>query len=69
MEKIPDIIGSILWFSAFATPLITIPIFWKQKELKVIYRITFALFIAALVSFALFSIAMAILLRDGFGPT
>jgi hypothetical protein len=69
MENIIDSIGQILWFSAFATPLITIPLFWKQKDLKILYRIIFSLLFALAISIVLFSIAMGIMLRHGLGPT
>jgi hypothetical protein len=63
-----DLFGQILWFAMFLTPLLVIPLVWRQKKLKKIYRIIIGLLIALLISFFLYLISLSIIFRDGIGP-
>ena len=63
-----DIIGQILWFLMFGTPLITIPIVWKISKQKKIIRILIGLGLAIVISFFLYHISLEIIFRDGMGP-
>jgi len=60
-----DVLGAILWFTMFLTPVITIPIAWRVLPVRKIYRILFGLFLAAMISFFLYYISLAIIFRDG----
>jgi hypothetical protein len=64
-----DIIGQIFWFGILATPIISFFIVRKIGSLnttgKVLSVVVITIFLAALF----YGIAMAILLRDGLGPT
>ena len=62
-----DVIGQILWFAMFLTPLLTIPLVWKQKKIKKIYRIMIGLLLAVLISLFLYYISLSIIFRDGMG--
>ncbi len=64
-----DTVGQILWYSIFLTPILTIPVVWKFSKAKKIYRLLIALLIAVLLSTLFYAISMAIVLRDGLGPT
>jgi membrane protein DedA with SNARE-associated domain len=63
-----DLFGQILWFAILLTPLLIIPLVWRQKKLKKIYRIIIGLLIALLISFFLYHISLSIIFRDGIGP-
>ncbi|MES2545862.1 MAG: hypothetical protein V4548_13330 [Bacteroidota bacterium] len=63
-----DLIGEMLWFAMFATPLLTIPMAWKLMDTKKKYRIFMGLFFALLLSFFFYHISLAICFRDGMGP-
>jgi multisubunit Na+/H+ antiporter MnhE subunit len=65
-----DIIGQILWFGMFFTPVITIPLAWTyfKGNTKAI-KILIGLICAFILSFIFYSISLSILLRDGLGPT
>lgn len=64
-----DFLGEILLACVFLTPLITIPLAWKIKEMSKGIRIFFGMLLALVISFILFQISMAILFRNGMGPT
>ena len=64
-----DIIGEILWWSAFFTPVITIPIALKFSKSKKIIRIVKGLLIAIGISIVFLFISITILFRNGLGPT
>lgn len=65
-----DLIGQILWFTMFVTPAIIIPLTWKRmKGVKKIFRVIIGLLIAVVISFVLYNISLAIIFRDGMGPT
>jgi hypothetical protein len=64
-----DIIGQILWFAMFLTPVVTIPLAWKLLPFKKVYRIIIGLLISLLLSFLFYHICLAIIFRDGMGPT
>jgi hypothetical protein len=68
-EEFKDTIGGLLWFAMFATPLLTIPLVWKYFEIKKVYRVIIGLVLAAFLSFFLYFISLAIIFRDGMGPT
>ena len=63
-----DLIGYILWFAMFATPILTIPLAWRLMDKKKIYRIILGLLFALLLSFFLYHISLGIIFRDGMGP-
>jgi hypothetical protein len=63
-----DLLGQILWFSMFATPIFTIPLAWRLMDTKKIYRVIVGLFFALIFSFFLYHISLAIIFRDGMGP-
>jgi hypothetical protein len=68
MDNFADRLGSILWFSMFLTPLVTIPLAWKYSKQKRVVRILIGLFYAFIISFLLYFISLAILFRNGMGP-
>ncbi len=63
-----DILGQILWFLMFGTPLITIPIVWRISKQKKVIRILIGLGLAIVMSFFLYHISLGIIFRDGMGP-
>jgi hypothetical protein len=63
-----DIIGQILWFAMFGTPLLTIPLTWRLLPIKKVYRVIVGLLFALVLSFLLYHISLAIIFRDGMGP-
>ena len=63
-----DLLGQILWFAMFGTPLLTVPFTWRLMNTKKIYRVIVGLFLALLLSFFLFHLSLAIIFRDGMGP-
>ncbi|MBK6444495.1 MAG: hypothetical protein IPO49_12805 [Bacteroidetes bacterium] len=67
-EETKDILGQVLWFAMFATPLLTIPLTWKFLRVLKIYRLMFGLLLAAFLSFFLYFISLGIIFRDGMGP-
>jgi hypothetical protein len=68
MSSILDILGEILWYMMFLTPLITIPIAWSTIPLRKIYRVLLGLAMAFLLSFILYFISLEIIFRNGMGP-
>lgn len=63
-----DLLGQILWFSMFGTPIFTIPFAWRLMETKKIFRVIVGLIFALVLSFFLYLISLAIIFRDGMGP-
>ena len=63
-----DTLGQILWIAMFLTPLITIPIVWRYKEMSKVSRILIGLFLAGVISVSLYNISLDILFREGMGP-
>jgi membrane protein DedA with SNARE-associated domain len=68
-EQALDIIGGILWFAMFATPLFTIPLVWKFFKATKVFRVLVALVLAAFISLILYEISLSIIFRDGMGPS
>jgi len=64
-----DTLGQILWFAMFGTPLLTIPLTWRMRGTKKNYRVIVGLFLALALSFFLYHISLAIIFRDGMGPS
>ena len=62
-----DILGETLWFMAFGTPLITIPLIWRYSDIPKWKRVCAGLLLAAGLSFLLYHISLAIIFRDGMG--
>jgi hypothetical protein len=65
-----DLLGEILWYAMFFTPVITIPLFWRfdstsNKKMKVIN----GMLLAFLISLVFLVISLTILFRNGLGPT
>jgi hypothetical protein len=67
-EKIIDILGGVLFFGMFATPLITIPIVWRISTQKKWIRILLGLLLALPISIVLYFTGLAIIFRHGMGP-
>lgn len=63
-----DLLGEILWFTMFGTPILTIPLAWRIMDTKKIYRIIVGLLLALILSFFLYLISLAIIFRNGMGP-
>jgi uncharacterized protein YybS (DUF2232 family) len=63
-----DGIALIIWVLVFLTPFITIPLFWRNTEMRKIYRILLGLSAAVLLSIVLYYICVLIVFRDGMGP-
>ena len=66
---IADKIGQVFWYSIPFTPLITIPITWKLIKKKWYIRIIVGLLFAFGLSILFYGISLAIIFRDGMGPT
>ncbi len=64
-----DFLGQILWFAMFATPILTITLAWRLMETKKVYRVIIGLIFAMILSFFLYHISLAIIFRDGMGPS
>lgn len=62
-----DILGQILWFMIFVTPLIVIPIIWKLSKKKKLIRILIGLGFSIILSFLLYHISLRIIFRNGIG--
>ena len=60
-----DLIGQILEISVFLTPILTIPLFWRLKKLKKVYRILLGLVAAGVLSILFYYLAILILFRNG----
>ncbi len=63
-----DLLGQILWFAMFATPILAIPLAWRLRDTKKVYRVIVGLIFALILSFFLYHISLAIIFRDGMGP-
>ena len=63
-----ELIGHILWYAMFATPLLTIPLVWRLKETSKMVRVIIGISLAMLLSFCLYHISLQIIFRDGMGP-
>jgi hypothetical protein len=64
-----DLLGQILWFAMFGTPILTIPVAWRLMDSKKFYRILVGLVCAFILSSFLYCISLAIIFRDGMGPS
>lgn len=67
-EEFIDTVGKVLWFTMFATPLLTIPLTWKFFQVRKIYRVIIGLLLAAFLSYFLYHISLGIIFRHGMGP-
>ncbi len=56
-----DILGQVLWVAVFLSPLITIPIWWKFRNLSKVWRI-----IGGVISAVPFSHILLVELDDDF---
>jgi predicted membrane protein len=63
-----DILGAILWIAMFLTPIFTIPIVWRIFTIKKFFRVAIGLLLAAVLSYFLYHVSLAIIFRDGMGP-
>jgi hypothetical protein len=63
-----DLLGQILWFAMFGTPVLTVPLTWHLMTTKKVYRVLVGLLLAVILSFFLYYISLAIIFRDGMGP-
>jgi len=68
-EETKDFVGQILWYIMFLSPLICIVLCWKFLEVKKFIRIIVGLVLGVIISFVLYFISLAIIFRDGMGPT
>jgi len=65
-----DLLGEILWFAMFFTPLVTLPLVWKYNTSNTkTMRVIIGLLLAFIISFVFFIVSFSIFLRDGLGPT
>lgn len=64
-----DILGQVLFFMAFTTPLITIPYAWKKVDNSKIVKVLVGIGLAIVLSVLLGAISLGIVLRNGLGPT
>lgn len=63
-----DLLGQILWYAMFGTPILTLPLAWRLKKTGKVFRIIIGLLTALVLSFVLFHLSIAIIFRDGMGP-
>jgi hypothetical protein len=64
-----DIVGNILWYAIFLTPMITIIISLKYgKQQKIVMRMVVGLLYGLAFSVIFFLVSMGIFLRSGLGP-
>jgi hypothetical protein len=63
-----DNLGILLCGSIFIMPFITIPLTWKHSNHRPIFKVLLGLLFAVILSFFLYLIGLAIILRDGLGP-
>ena len=61
------ILGQILWFVMFTTPLLIVPLVFKYSSYKKAERIIIGLVLAFLLSLLLYFSSLAIIFRDGMG--
>lgn len=63
-----NLLGQVLWFAMFGTPILTVPLAWRLMSTKKIYRAIAGLFFALMLSVILYQVSLAIIFRDGMGP-
>lgn len=63
-----DLLGQLLWYAIFITPVLAIPLAWRLMDTRKIYRLLAGLFFAAVLSTFLYLISLAIIFREGMGP-
>jgi len=68
-EEFKNTAGQVLWFAMFVTPLLTVALAWKFFKVHRVYRVLIGLVFAVILSFFLYNISLAIIFRDGMGPT
>ena len=64
-----DLLGQILWYAMFGTPILTVPITWRLINAKKTFRVVVGLCMALILSFLLYHISLEIIFRDGMGPS
>jgi len=64
-----DIIGQIFWFGILTSPIISFFIIRKSGTLSIGAKILSGILITLILAVVFYAISMAILLRDGLGPT
>lgn len=64
-----DTIGQIIWFGAFAAPLLSIILFWHYKQIGKVSRFFLGLLVGVIIGFLMLGIGLAIALRNGLGPS
>ena len=64
-----DVIGEIFWYLIFLAPIICVAICWNFMSNRKFVRVITGIFIGLLVSILCYFISLAILFRDGLGPT
>src|SRR5688572_8528078 len=68
-EETSDLLGKILWFLMFITPLITIPLVWWAFKVQKTFRVIIGLALAGFISFFLYHISLSLIFRNGFSAT
>lgn len=68
-EQTIDLLGQILWFAMFTTPLITVPFVWRFFKVRKVFSLLIGLVLACFLSLFLYQISLPIILRNGFGAT
>lgn len=64
-----DVVGQVLYFSSPLPFMFSLFYFWRFKEHSKSFRLFSGITVGLFSSFLLFLISMAILLRNGMGPT
>ena len=49
-DQVIDAIGEVIFYTAFATPLLTVPIAWRWKKMHPILRILTGLLLAGVLT-------------------
>lgn len=64
-----DLIGQIICFGAFAMPIVSAVIFWRNTEMPKWSKVILGLMVGPVIGFLMFNMSLAILFRNGLGPT
>jgi hypothetical protein len=68
-EESKDVIGQIVWYLMFLSPIICMILCWKFLEFNKVWRVIIGFLLGIIFSFFLYFISLAIIFRGGMGPT
>jgi len=68
-ESIIDWIGKVFWYLIFLTPVITLPLAFRLINVDKRYKIIIGIILAFILSFLFYIISMAIIFKNGMGPS